>query len=218
MKTLVPKYFDKEKYVLHYENFQLFLKLELKLKNIHHVLEFNQSQWLNYMPTTTHKKIDAKENGGKDEKTLYKLIKNAAYGKTMENLRNIIDVRIVSNEKNYLKWKTKPSYMSQKIFYNDLITIRKSKVTLTLNKPVYVRMCILDLSKVLIYEFHYDQIKNKNGNNSRLLFIGTDSLMYEIKTEDIYKEFKYKNKEMLDFINYFDESNYYDDSNKLMVG
>ena len=108
--------------------------------------------------------------------------------------------------------------MSQKIFYNDLITIRKSKVTLTLNKPVYVRMCILDLSKVLIYEFHYDQIKNKNGNSSRLLFIDTDSLMYEIKTEDIYKEFKYKNKEMLDFINYFDESNYYDDSNKLMVG
>ena len=65
--------------------------------------------------------------------------------------------------------------------------IRKSKVTLALSKPAYVGMCILDLSKVLIYEFHYDYIKNKYGNNSRLLFTDTDSLMYEIKTEDFHE-------------------------------
>ena len=65
--------------------------------------------------------------------------------------------------------------------------IRKSKVTLALSKPPYVGMCILDLSKVLIYEFHYDYIKNKYGNNSRLLFTDTDSLMYEIKTEDFHE-------------------------------
>ena len=69
--------------------------------------------------------------------------------------------------------------MSQKIFDNYLVAIRKSTITLTLNKPVYVGMCILDLSKVLMYEFHYDYIKNKYGNNSRL--IDTVSLMYEIK-------------------------------------
>ena len=96
----------------------------------------------------------------------------------MENVRNRIDVKLVSNKKDYLKWTSKPSYMSHKIFDNDLVAIRKNKVTLTLNKPAYIGMCILELSKVLMYEFHYDYIKNKYGNNSRILF--TDRLMYEI--------------------------------------
>ena len=78
--------------------------------------------------------------------------------------------------------------MSHKIFDNELVVIRKNKVTLTLNKPAYTGMCILELSKVLMYEFHYDYIKNKYGNNSRLLFTDTDSLMYEIKTDDIYED------------------------------
>ena len=77
--------------------------------------------------------------------------------------------------------------MSQKIFDNDLVVIRENKVTLTLNKPTYIGMCILLLSKVLMYEFHYDYIKNKYGNNSKLLFTNTDSLMSEIQTEDVYK-------------------------------
>ena len=77
--------------------------------------------------------------------------------------------------------------MSQKIFDIDLVVIRENKVTLTLNKPTYIGMCILLLSKVLMYEFHYDYIKNKYGNNSKLLFTDTDSLMSEIQTEDVYK-------------------------------
>ena len=78
-------------------------------------------------------------------------------------------------------------------------------------------MRILELSKVLMHEFHYDYIKNKYGNNSRLLFSDTDSLMYEIKTEDVYEYFS-KDKEMIDFINYSTKSKYYDNSNKLLIG
>ena len=89
---------------------------------------------------------------------------NAVYGKTMKKLRNRIHVLLVSNKKYYLKWTHKPSYMS----HNDLIVIHKNKVALKLNKPAYIGMCILELSKVLIYKFHYDYIKNKYGNNSRL--------------------------------------------------
>ena len=107
--------------------------------------------------------------------------------------------------------------MSQEIFTNDFIAIHKSKVALTLHKPAYVGMCILDLSKVLIYEFHYDYITNQYGNNSRLLFTDTDSLTYEIKNEDVYEDFS-KDKEMFDFSNYSTKSKYYDDSNKLVVG
>ena len=91
--------------------------------------------------------------------------------------------------------------MLHKIFDNTLVGIRKSKVSLKLNKPTFIGVCILGLSKVLMYEFHYDYIKNKYDNKSKLLFIDTVSLMYEIKTEDVYEDFS-SNKEMFDFSNY----------------
>ena len=139
------------------------------------------------------------------------------YGKTMENLRNRIDVRLVSNKKDYLKWTSKPSYMSHKLLDNDLDAISKNKVTLRLNKSACIGMCTLELSKVLMYELYFGYIKNKYGNNWRLLFTDTDSLMYEIKTEDIYEDFS-NNKEMFDFSDYSTNSKYYDNSNKLVIG
>ena len=113
---------------------------------------------------------------------------NAVYEKTMKNLRNRIDIKLSSNKKDYLKWTFRPNYMSHKIFDNDLVGIRKSKTTFTPNKPAYIGMWILELSKVLMYEFHYDYIKNKYGNKKRPLFTNTDRLMYEIKTEDVYED------------------------------
>ena len=140
---------------------------------------------------------------------------NYVYGKTMENLRNRIGVKLVSNNKDYLKWTSKPSYLSHKILDNDLVAIRKNKVALTLKKPAYIGMCILELIKVLMYKFHYDYVKNKYGNNSRLLFI--DSLIYKIETEDVYNDFS-NDKEMFDLSNYSTKSKYYDTSKKLVVG
>ena len=105
------------------------------------------------------------------------------------NLRNRTDIKLVSKEKGYLKWISKPSYMSQKIVENNSVAIRKSKVTLTFNKSVYVGMWILHLSKGLMYDFHCDYIKNKLCINSRLLFTDTDILMYEIKTKYIFESF-----------------------------
>ena len=127
-------------------------------------------------------------------------MRNAVYGKTMENLRDRIDVKFVRNKKDFLKWTSKPSYMLEKIFHNDLVAIRKNKVALTLNKSAYNGMCILELSKVLMYELHDDYIKSKYGNKSRLLITDTDSLMYEIKIEDVYEDFS-NDKEMFDFSN-----------------
>ena len=102
----------------------------------------------------------------------------------MKNLRNRINVRLANNEKDYLKCTSKPSYTSHKIFDNNLVVIGKSKVTLKLNKPAYIGMCILGFSNLFMYKFHYDYIKNKYDNKSKLLFTVNDSLMYEIKTED----------------------------------
>ena len=147
----------------------------------------------------------------------YTIIIHSVYGKTMENLRNRIDVRLVSNKKDYLKWTSKPNYMSHKLLDNDLDAIRKNKVTFRLSKPAYNGMCTLELSKVLIYELYFGYIKNKHGNNWRLLFTNNDSLMYEIKTEDVYEDFS-NNKEMFDFSNYSTKSKYYDNSNNLVIG
>ena len=163
------------------------------------------------------KKNRIRKNEDKDENALYKLMSNAIYGKTMENLRNRINVKLVNNEEDYLKCTLKPSYMSHKIFYNNLVAIRKCALALRLKKPAYIGMCILELSKVLMYEFHYDYIKNKYDNKSELLFTDTDNLMYEIKTEDVYKDFS-SDKEMFDFSNYSTKSKYYHDSNELVIG
>ena len=137
-----------------------YLRLRLKLKKIYRVLEFNRSHWLKqYVGFNTQKRIEAEKNGDTHGKALYKSMNNPIYGKTMENLRNRIDAQLVSNKKDYLKWTSKPSYMSHKLFDNDLVATRESKVTLMLNKPAYIGMLILELRKVLMYEFHYDYIK-----------------------------------------------------------
>ena len=99
----------------------------------------------------------------------------------------------------------------------DLIAIRESKVKLKLNRQVYVGMCILYLSKVLLYDLHYGYLKNRNGTNRILLFTYTNSLIYEIKTEDVWK-ILVKIKEMFDFKCYSAKSKYYDDSSKYVVG
>ena len=101
--------------------------------------------------------------------------------KTVKNLRNRIDEKLVNNEKDYLNCTSKPSYMSHKMFDSNLAAIRKSKLALKLNKAAYTGMCILELSKVLMNEFHYDYIKNKYDNKLKLILTDTDNLMYEVK-------------------------------------
>ena len=120
----------------------------------------------------------------------------------MENLRNSTRVKLLSSEKDFLKCTSKPSYMSHKIFDNNLVAIRKSKLALSLNKPVYIGMCTLELSNELMYEFHCDDIKNRYESNSKLFFTDADSLIYEIKTDDVYEDFS-SDKEMLCFSHYF---------------
>ena len=107
--------------------------------------------------------------------------------------------------------------MLHKIFNNNLVAVHKNKVTLALNKPTYTGVCILELSKVLIYKLYHDSIKNKYDNDSSLLFIDNESLMYEIKTGNVYEDFS-NDKEMFDFNNYLTKSKRHDNSNKLVIG
>ena len=123
--------------------FATSLKTRIKTRKIHLVLGFNQSQWLKpYTEFNTQERIKVERNRHKGRKALYKLINDDVYGKIMGSLRNRIDLILVNNKKDYLKQTSKPSYMSHKIFHNVLDPIRKTKATLTLNKPAYAGMCI----------------------------------------------------------------------------
>ena len=212
---LIPTLCDKEKYVLHYKNLKLYLDLGLKLTKVHRVLEFDQSPWLKqYIDYNTNKRKNAKNAFQKD---FFKLMNNSVYGKTMENIRKQVDVRLVTDEKKLLKMTSRPTYVSSKIFNDNLIAVHKIKETLTLNRPSYVGMCILDLSKTLMYDFHYNYIKNKYGDNTKLLFTDTDSLTYEIEAEDVYQDF-FNDKEKFDNSDYNKSSRFYDDTNKKIIG
>ena len=187
VNKLIPMLKSKEKCVLHYQNLQLYLDLGLNLMKVHRVLEFDQSPWLKqYIDFNTEKQKHAKNPFEKD---FIKLMNNSVFRKTMENLCNRVDVRLVTNEKKLLKLTSKPTYVSSKIFNENLVAVHKIKEALTLNRPAYVGMCILDLSKTLMYDFHYNYIKRKYGDRAKLLFTDTDSLTYEIETEDVYQDF-----------------------------
>ena len=159
----------------------------------------------------------------KKEKTLFwnsfekkfKLMINSVHGKTIENLRKRINVILVNNARDYKKYVSKPSFVSQKLFSKDLVVMHKIKPVWTLDKPIYVGFSVLDLSKIFIYDYHYNYSKRKF--DAKLLFTDTDSLTYEIKTEDIYEDF-YKDKDLFDFSNYPEGSKFYDPSNMNEIG
>ena len=215
VEKLVPTLFNKERYVLHYRNLQLYMSLGLKLTKIHRALEFDQSPWLkSYIDFNTKKRAEAKNSFEKD---FFKLMNNSVFGKTMENLRKRQDIKLVTDEEDLLRWASKPSFISCKIFNEDLVAVHKTKATLTLNRPAYVGMCILDLSKTLMYDFHYNYIKSKYGDKARLLFTDTDSLTYEIEADDVYQDF-WKDKHLFDNSDYPKDSPFHNNANKKVIG
>ena len=212
---LIPTLNNKEKYVLHVRNLQLYTDLGLKVTKVHRVLKFNQSPWLKqYIDFNTEKRKNAKNAFEKD---FFKLMNNSVFGKTMENLRRRIDVRLITDEKKLLKMASKPTYVSNKIFNENLVAVHKIKEQLTLNRPAFIGMCILDLSKTLMYDFHYNYIKTKYGDKAKLLFTDTDSLTYEIEADDVYLDF-WNDKDRFDNSDYPESSPYFDKMNKKVIG
>jgi len=142
---------------------------------------------------------------------------NSVFGKTMENLRNRVNIELVTNETRLNKLSAKPTYVTNKIFNENLVAVHTKKERLLLDKPSYVGMSILDLSKTLMYDFHYNYIKKKFPE-SQLLFTDTDSLFYQIKSEkDIYEEF-WLDRNLFDNSDYPDSSKFFFRDNKKVIG
>ena len=200
VEKLIPNLKDKTKYVIHYKNLIQCLRAGMKLKKIHRGIKFIESEWMrSYIEMNTNLRTKAKNNFEKD---FFKLMNNSVFGKTMENIRNRVNVKLVNTQEKFKKLSAKPNYKGRKIFSENLISVHMKKTSLTMNKPVYLGMCILDLSKTIMYDFHYNYIKPKYGDKAKLLFTDTDSLMYEIETEDFYKDISEDIKDRFDTSDY----------------
>lgn len=171
-KLLLTLY-DKKNYVIHYKMLQFVLQHGLILKTIHRAIQFNQSKWMkSYIDLNTELRMKATNNF---EKNFYKLLSNAIYGKTMENIRSREDIRLKTywdGRYGARKLIAQPNFKRFTIFDENLVAIHMEKTNILMNKPIIIGMSVLDLSKVVMYDFHYNYMKPKYGNNVQLMYTG----------------------------------------------
>jgi hypothetical protein len=214
---LVPNLYDKTCYIIHYRNLKLVLQLGLKLKKIHRILRFKQSPWLApYIDFNISKRKEAKDDFSKD---FFKLLNNSVFGKTMENQRKRIAVKVVTSAGQMTKLAKKPNLESFSIISENLVLCKIGKTTLQLNKPIYIGFCVLDLSKVLMTNFYYNVLKKvfPVPQQMNLLYTDTDSFIIKVMTDDLFEDFK-KIDKLMDFSDYPSNHFLYSNENKKVNG
>ena len=187
---------------MHYKNLKQYLQEGMILKKVHPGIKFHQKPWMEpYIRKNTDLRKKAKNAFEKD---FFKLMNNSVFGKTIENIRKRQNVILVDDRKLANKLSSKPNFDRATIFDENLVACHMKKTEVYLNKPIYVGQAILDLSKTLMFDFHYNYIRKKYNNKAELLFTNTDSLMYLIQTDDFYLNIR---KEIT---KKFDTSDYYE--------
>ena len=185
-EKLVCNLYNKKKYVVHVNSLKQALNHGLKLKKIHRVIEFNQKAWLKpYIEMNTELRKLAKNDFEKD---LFKLMNNLVFGKTMENIREHRDIKLVTTDKKRSKLVSEPNYHTINLISENFSIIEMKKTKIKMNKPIYLGLSILEISKILIYEFWYDYMKTKYNGNVKLCYMDTDNFVMYIKTNDFYKD------------------------------
>ena len=182
VEKLVTDLYYKRKYVIHIRASQQALDHGLIPEKIHRTIEFRQSPWMKEYIAFNTKLRTAAENDFK--KDFYKLMNNSVFGKTLENIRKHRTIKLVNNDKDYLRYVMKPNFKSGVLYGLNLMGCEMGKTILKMNKLVYIGQAILDLSKMIMYEFHYHYMLPKYGDKLLLCYMDTDSFMYNIETED----------------------------------
>ena len=199
-KKLVCNLRNKKKYLVDIRSLKQALNHVLKLKKIHRIIEFNQESWLKpYIDMNTELRKIAKNDFEKD---FFKLMNNAVFGKTMENVRKHRDIKLVITDKKRSKLVSEPNYHTMNYISEDLSIIEMKITKVKMNKPIYLGLLILEISKLLMYEFWYDYMKPKYGDNVKLCYMDTDSFIMNIKTEDFYKHIANDVEKRFDASNY----------------
>ena len=215
-KKLVCNSQDKKNYVVHVNVLKQALDHGLKLKMVYRVIEFDQEAWLKkYINFNT----ELRKNALNDfEKDFFKLMNNAVFGKTMENVRKHRDIKLVKTDHRRNKLVSEPNYHTMKLINDNLAIIEMTKVKVKMNKPIYLGLSILEISKITMYEFWYDYVKSKYGNRVRLCYMDTDSFVINIKTKDFFKDIAMDVKERFDTSNYIYDRPLPTGVNKKLVG
>ncbi|XP_037806202.1 uncharacterized protein LOC119600179 [Lucilia sericata] len=205
-KKLITDLNNKTNYVIHYKNLQQCIENGLILKKIHRILKFNQSDWLKkYIDLNNQHRTLAKNSF---EQNFFKLLNNAVYGKTMENVDKRKDIKIVSEWENRGKRLgaraliAKPNFHSKLEINENMVVIEMRRAKTVYNKPIYIGFSVLELSKWKMYNFHYDYMKPKYLDNINLNYMDTDSFIYDIRTNDLYDDIRN------DITTHFDTSAY----------
>ena len=199
-KKLVCNLNDKKNYIVHINVLKQALDHGLKLKKVHRVIGFEQEAWLKeYIDVNTELRKKATNDFEKD---FFKLMNNAVFGKTMENVRKHRDIKFVKTDKKRNKLVSEPNFHTTKLIDNNLAITEMKKVKVKINKPICLGLSILDISKITMYEFWYDYVQIKYQDKARLCYMDTDSFVVNIKTQDFFKD------NSQDVNKRFDTSNY----------
>ena len=222
VEKLVPNLWNKTKYIIHYRNLKQALTLGMRLQKIHRVLQFKQQPWLKpYIHLNTDLRMKAKSEFEKD---FFKLMNNSVLGKTMEDVRKRVNIKLITNPKVFKKHVAKITYKRSEVFVNDedkeeyLVGLEAKRLTVKLDKPIYTGFTVLELSKHHMYDFHYNHMMKKYGSdNAQLLFTDTDSLTYQVKTKDLYEDMK-RDEDLYDTSNYPKDHPLFSAKNKKVIG
>ena len=200
VEKLICHFKPRKNYVVHYRNLRQYLEMGMRLTTVHRGISFYQSSWMEpYIRKNTElRKLAANSF----EKDFFKLMNNSVFGKTIENIRKRQNIILIDDRKKAAKLTSRPNFDRATIFDKNLIAVHMKKTEVYFNKPVYVGQAILDLSKTLMFDFHYNYIKKKYRNKAELMFTDTDSLLYQIHTDDFYRDISN------DILEKFDTSDY----------
>ena len=214
-KKLIPNLMKKSNYVIHARNLQFYLTQGLKLLKIHRILKFIQKPWVkSYIDMCTSNRQKAKSTFEKD---FWKLMVNSLYGKSIEDKRKHTNVRVITKGSQALQQIRKPMFDQFYILDNDLAIFKMRKFKVKLDKPIYLGFTVLELSKLHMYNLHYNTFKHKYGERLSLVYTDTDSFIYHIITDDLYKDLE-ELGHIMDFSDYPKTHFLHDESNKKKLG
>lgn len=192
-KKLLATLTNKNKYVAHYLVFQQAIRMGVKITKVHRALQFSQSRWMSKFINCN---ADLRAQSTDEfSRAFFKLMNNSVFGKTMESVRNRVDIRIVTSDKAFQKLVRQAKFKEHRIISENVVAVQMRRNSIVMNKPVYVGMVVLDLSKVHMYKFHYEVLKEHFKYPEcelELAYLDTDGGFWALKTElninDIMKQ------------------------------
>ena len=213
-RKLIPNLYAKKNYVTHYRNLKYYLANGWKLTKVHRILEFKQSPWM--IPYIDFNREERMQATNEADKNFFKLMINSVCGKTMENMRKRMKIRIITNEKDCIKYSSRPTFINSIIYGKNLVALHEKPEEIRLSKPIYVGCAVLEESKFGMYKFWYDFLK-KVCEEIRLIYMDTDSFIFEVTNQN-FNDIMSEHKEYFDLCIFPKDSKYHDSANKKTPG